>query len=263
MAMKALLFFTALFAIEAKKVAIIGGGISSSVFAKYLADYDTNCTLESIVIYDPLPIGQAVNVTQKADADWQGSGVTTLELEDGTVVELGASVAFNGFRLLVDMLNGDDSIVIGTAHNTGQPEKDDTTDGIGIYNGDGVWSLLTSNTSSFVSRLKMLWRYNVDLWTMSRASATAEIGLERIHRWLNSTYPTTFFESPDEMWHAAGLRAPAHMSFDAFLDAIGLPEELPWWRRYLPYQGSLRAELLSAINLCNYNQANSQVNGMS
>ena len=68
-------------------------------------------------------------------------------------------------------------------------------------------------------------------------------------------------ESPDELWEEVGWLQPDHMSFDAFLDALGLPEELPWWRQYLPYQGSLRAELLTAINLCNYNQANSQVNG--
>jgi hypothetical protein len=52
-----------------------------------------------------------------------------------------------------------------------------------------------------------------------------------------------------------------HMSFDDFLDVIGLPEELPRWWLYLPFQGSLRAELMMAINLCNYNQPNSQVHG--
>lgn len=257
-----LIFFSLLLTTHAKKVAIIGGGISGTFAAKYLADYDTNCTLKSISIFDPLPIGQQTFTTTKPEEDWQGSRVASLELEDGSIVELGASVAFNGFRLVMDMINGDDSVVIGEAHNAGLTRKNDTTrDGIGIYDGNGAWSLLTSNTPSFLSKLKLVWRYNVDFYKMWTASATAQRGLQRIQRWLNSTYPTTFFESPDEMWDAAGLLKPAHLSFDAFLDAIGLPEQLPWWRQYLPYQGSLRAELLTAINLCNYNQANSQVNG--
>jgi prenylcysteine oxidase/farnesylcysteine lyase len=247
-------------AAEAKKVAIIGGGVAGTFAAKYLADYDKACTLESITIFDPMPIGEATLVDQEGDVDWQGSRVSSLELKDGTVVELGASVAIKDFRLLVQMLEGDPTLKMGKAHTTGK-EDDTRNDGIGIYDGDGTWSLLTSNTPSILSELKMLFRYNVDLWTMSRAAKTVQIALARIHAWLDSDYPTTFFESPDEMWNASGLWHPAHMSFDAFLDAIGLPQELPWWRSYLPYQGSLRAELLTAINLCNYNQGNSQVNG--
>lgn len=259
---RALVFAFLLLSARAKRVAIIGGGISGTFAAKYLTDYDTNCSLESITILDPLPIGQATSVTSKPETDWQGSRVASLELQDGSIVELGASVAFHGFRLVMDMIHADDSVVIGQAHNAGLTRVNDTTrDGIGIYNGNGAWALLTSNTPSFLSKLKLLWRYNVDLFIMSRAADTAERGLQRIQKWLNSTYPTTFFEAPDEMWNAAGLLKPAHLSFDEFLDALGLPHELPWWRRLLPYQGSLRAELLTAINLCNYNQANSQVNG--
>lgn len=247
-------------ATEAKRIAIIGGGISGTFAAKYLADYDINCTLESITIFDPMPIGEITRVDQEGNIDWQGSRVASLVLKDGTVVELGASVAISDFRLLVQMLEGDPTLKMGKAHTPGY-EDNKRKDGIGIYDGDGSWPLLTSNTPSFLSKLKMLFRYNVDLWTMSRAAKTTVIGLARIHQWLDSNYPSTFFESPDEMWNASGLLRPAHMSFDDFLDAIGLPEELPWWRSYLPFQGSLRAELLMAINLCNYNQANSQVNG--
>lgn len=258
-----LLFISLLLTSHAKKIAIVGGGISGTFAAKYLADYDQNCTLDSISIFDPLPIGEPTKVTQKGDVDWQGSRVASLELEDGSVVELGASVAFDGFQLVMEMIRADDTIVIGEAHNAGPARVNDTTrGGIGIYNGNGVWSLLTTYTSTTFSSILLLWRYNVDFYKMYRASGTAQRGLQRIQKWLNSTYPTTFFESPDEMWEAGGLLKPAHLDFDTFLDAIGLPQELPWWRRYLPYQGSLRAELLTAINLCNYNQANSQVNGL-
>jgi prenylcysteine oxidase/farnesylcysteine lyase len=77
-----------------------------------------------------------------------------------------------------------------------------------------------------------------------------------------SKSPDTFYESPDDIWEAIGLVNLVHSSFDELLDALGLEKELSWWRKLLPYQGSLRSELLTAINLVNYNQDNSQVNGL-
>ena len=47
-----------------------------------------------------------------------------------------------------------------------------------------------------------------------------------------------------------------HNSFD------DIPLEVPWYRSFFPYQGSLRKELLTAINLVNYNQDNSQANAL-
>jgi hypothetical protein len=93
---------------------------------------------------------------------------------NGAVVELGASVAISDFRLLIKMLAGDPTLKMGKAHTPGY-EDNIRNSGIGIYDGDGAWSLLTSNTPSFLSKLKMLLHYNINLWTMSHTTKTAEI----------------------------------------------------------------------------------------
>ena len=68
---------------DAKRVAIIGGGVSGTFAAKYLADYDEDCDVESITIFDPMPIGEPVKVNQQQGEDWQGSRVASLQLDDG------------------------------------------------------------------------------------------------------------------------------------------------------------------------------------
>jgi hypothetical protein len=93
---------------------------------------------------------------------------------NGAVVELSASVAISDFRLLIKMLAGDPTLKMGKAHTPGY-EDNIRNSGIGIYDGDGAWLLLTSNTPSFLSKLKMLLHYNIDLWTMSHTTKTAEI----------------------------------------------------------------------------------------
>ena len=77
----------------AQKIAVIGGGISGTFTSKYLVDFDREkCRLDSITIFDPHPIGQATPLQEQPNEEWQGSRVAALELEDGKVVELGASV---------------------------------------------------------------------------------------------------------------------------------------------------------------------------
>ena len=122
---------------NAYRVAIIGGGISGTFAAKYLAEYDVHhrsssppgadadadadggadtiirdCLLDEIVVYDisPPPASFAHgNYTDTVDTvdssskahhsssdprphNWQGSRVSSITLQDGSVVELGASI---------------------------------------------------------------------------------------------------------------------------------------------------------------------------
>ena len=119
---------------NAYKVAIIGGGISGTFTAKYLAEYDANhqsssndddsrdCLLDEIVVYDvsPPPPGfkndddndndgistnsnkeQSSTSTKKLQSsseprpsNFQGSRVSSIKLQDGSVVELGASIIY-------------------------------------------------------------------------------------------------------------------------------------------------------------------------
>lgn len=245
-----------------RRVAVIGGGISGSFFAKYLSEYDEgSCALTKVTLFDPFPMGESTTTTED---DWQGSRVASTILSDGSVVDMGASVFYSGFRLLVEMIKGDASLVIGEAFNTGKKatKPEGLRSGLGIYGGNGLWHLLTANSPSFINNLKLLWRYNIDFYHISSATNRVENSFSRIHKLLKSTHISTFYKSPDQMWNDVGLIKPAHVSFDVFLDSLGLSRELSWWRQYLPYQGVLRDELMTAINLCNYNQGNSQVNGL-
>ena len=116
---------------NAYKIAIIGGGISGTFSAKYLAEYDVNhrstpgdtrdCLLDEIDVYDVSPPPFADTHAEKISEDgvqmqsssadprptnYQGSRVSSITLQDGSVVELGASIIYEGNRLVIDMMNG-------------------------------------------------------------------------------------------------------------------------------------------------------------
>mmetsp|Transcript_26408 Transcript_26408/g.40028 ORF Transcript_26408/g.40028 Transcript_26408/m.40028 type:complete len:561 (-) Transcript_26408:426-2108(-) len=248
-----------------KRIAVIGGGISGAFASKYLAEYDKGCALQQITIFDPLTLGEQTTII--SSAEWQGSRVSSVRLRDNSVVEIGASVFYSGFHLIMEMIEGDDSLEVGIAFNTGSTKTlhKDLRRGMGIYNGYGDWPFLTSNFSKWYSLMLMAWRYNIDLYRVFSATDKVEYAFKIIHNLLLSEHETTFFENAAEMWDAVGLLKPAHGSFDDFLDAIavcGSKNRLPWWRQMLPYQGCIREELLAAVTLCNYNQAPSSVNGL-
>jgi len=86
-----------------------------------------------------------------------------------------------------------------------------------------------------------------------------------IYELLDSDAPATFaMENADAIWEAVGLRKLSLVSYDEFLDAIGVcRDELPWWRSMLPFQGCIRSELLSAVTINTYNQEVTRMNGLS
>jgi len=264
--------------VKGQKIAIIGSGVSGSFTAKYLVDYDTECSLEQIDIFDVvLPpveevgLGEHNNNNHKTTDEltsseyFQGGRVASLKLGDGTIVELGASVAFDGFYFVSQMLK-QAKIQTGRPFHTGTIHDLQTTQdlriGMGIYNGNGDFPLLTSKIkSSWWKLLTFLYRYNVDLVRLKSATDRMLPSYYSIHHMLESDRDDSFFESPDEMWQKVGLSKAVHATFEELLDALGIPNELQWWRKWLPYQGNLREELLEAATLCNYNQELSKVNG--
>lgn len=239
---------------DAVKVAVVGGAVSGSFVSKYLADYDLNCSaIDSVTVFEPVT-AQLVDVTTPPDDDWQASRVQSLRLKDGTIAELGASIAFKEFHLVNEMIRNDpDHLIAGPPFNTGSNETDDKLrKGMGIYSGNGEWSLLTSN--KYINKIILMWRYGFDLVRVSRVCDQMLDAFAKLPALMNNNDPETFFRSPDEVWESIGLRQAVHISFDDFLDSIGVPREFPRWRELLPYQKSLRKELLTAINLVNYNQ---------
>ncbi|KAL7548998.1 hypothetical protein ACHAWF_012263 [Thalassiosira exigua] len=305
---------------EGYKVAIIGGGISGTFAAKHLADYDANhrsvdesgqrrdCLLDEIAVYDvsPPPAGFSDESQSARDGDdkqtakglqstadprppgRQGSRVSSVVLGDGSVVELGASIIYDGNRLVVDMMNGDPgrlrkSKPMGTGVNetaaTSARKKAPT--GLGIYHGRGRWLLSTAWLSSYpkflqslLKPLYLLWRYNVDYWRLRSSVKQTVRAFDLIYDLMNDTkHDVTYFQSPMEMWDAMGLRSLSEVSFHDVLDAVGICRDKSLesdggsegsgrsWRELLG-TGCLRGELVTTMSINNYNQDPGQLNGL-
>jgi prenylcysteine oxidase/farnesylcysteine lyase len=246
---------------RAQQVAIIGGGISGSFTARYLAEYDKECKIKNITIFEAGIVDRPIFSTDLTDAEFQGSRVSCFQLKDGRTIELGASIGYKGFHLVLEMIHGDEEIKIGEPFTTGKADES-LPDGLGIYNGQGLWSLITSSVPKLLRKFQIAGRYGMDLIRVSKASQAAQEKFARLPALLKSNHPDTFYQSPEEVWQAVELDKVALASFDQLLDALGVGKDVSWLRSYLPYQGALRSELLEAMNLVNYNQGNDQVNGL-
>lgn len=248
--------------VHAQRIAVIGGALSGSFFTKYLVDHDNNCSIDSITVFESVPVKGHIKPTEVVNEDWQGSRVASIQLEDGSVVEVGASIAYKGFHLIIDMLKNDPEIQIGPPFNLGTVEDNGLRTGFAINDGPGRWPLSTSNMSGLLVKLLLMWRYNFDLINVKRATDHTLSAFADLKFLLDSTDPETFYASPDEIWDALGLLKVAHNSFDMLLDLLKVHRDVSGLRRLIPYQGSLRNELLLAANLNNYNQNLSEVNGL-
>mmetsp|Transcript_6088 Transcript_6088/g.7873 ORF Transcript_6088/g.7873 Transcript_6088/m.7873 type:complete len:573 (+) Transcript_6088:112-1830(+) len=258
-----LFLFIFLSVARSQKVAIIGEGIGGSFTAKYLADYDEDCRLEDITIFEAVPIEGPVSVDDASDRGWQGSRITSLKLKDGTNIELGASIAHNGFTLVLDMIRDDpDNLEISAPFATGLDE-DDTERSMGIYVGHKQWAFRTWSGWKLLNKLTLVLRYNYDLVKIAKITSQAEAAfVSLLPELLSSTEKGTFFQSPEQIWNRLGLLKAVMTPFSKLLDAAKIYAELPYWRSFLPFQGSLRLELLTAINLVNYNQDIDEINGL-
>jgi len=247
------------------RIAIIGGGISGTFTAKYLAEYDVgtsrDCSLDEIVVYDVSPPPPPRDEQAQTDGDtgtiqsssdprpkhWQGSRVSSITLSDGSTIELGASIIYSGNQLVVDMIQGDkEYLVKGKPMSTGKTQSKDTSannkqeammaqepSGFGIYHGNQEWLLKPSPFSSYplflqsiLKPLYFIWRYNIDLFRLRQAVQRAIHAFDIVYELLNDTSSeVTYFESPMEMWEAIGLRSAAGITFHDFLDGLGLSRD--------------------------------------
>jgi len=251
----------------------IGGTFAANFLSKFNSD---SCGLGSVVIFDPHPIGIDNIINKNTDKNWQGSRVSSVTLSDGTIVEVGASIAFTGNRYLREMAEADPKIKIvppfynpDVKKSTEKSGEERTLpDGFGVWN--GAQSLIpefivnTFESSSWSTKMRLLYRYNFDLLRLTNIVNKALKSFDLIYEYLESNEPQTFFDSSKDMWKAVGFQDFIKISFDEFLDKMNISSQktLALWRRILPHQGNLRDELLTAVNLCNYNQENSNLNGL-
>jgi prenylcysteine oxidase/farnesylcysteine lyase len=189
---------------------------------------------------------------------------------------------------------------IGVPYTTGNTTIDtyihDPTS-MGIYNGNGTWKVLlvSSTVPIYLRNYYLLLRYSWDLITVSRLCQYVQKQYNRLPMLLNQTHDF-FMDSPQQLWDHLQLYHPyITQSFDTYLDSQGISPystttNAPTttgtttpiiirilnsiyrtirntitsvWYRVLPFQGSIRSELLNSINIVNYNQNNTQINAMT
>ena len=217
--------------------------------------------------------------------NWQGSRVSSIIVKD-TVIELGASVIFDGNKLVVDMMADDpDNLVRDDPMGSiKQEEEGNGAYGFGIYHGNKEWLLKTNNFINYPTFLRkmlliitFLWRYNLDYFRLQNAVKRAVHAFDIVYGLLADTKnELTYFESPMELWEAIGLRSAAAMSFHDLLDGLGLYRDgsleiqettevnNSWWnwRQWLPGMGCMRSELLTAMTINTYNADLHEMNGL-
>ena len=271
------------------RIAVIGGGISGSFVTKYLTDYDTDCSLD-ITVFDPPP-----------SEDHQGSRVASHVLPDGTVVEKGAFIVFGGNRLVNEMIEGsvaaaaasspggdddDDRILRKTKPHSDGVDSDDPEirTGLGVFDGidkaratgggeapgKTAFPILLNGMTVEEQTSFMLWRYNLDLYRIDRATKAAAESFDAIYGLLSNTDDaSSFFDSPNDIWEALGLSHLANVSFADYLEEIGAGPSVAWWRRLLefstlvPQQGIVGTEFYEPINICNNNQVNAEMTALA
>lgn len=254
---------------QRNSVAIVGGSISGTFSARYLADYDTDCSL-SIVLFEPTEsLASLTTISEEASqTSYQTSRVASIQIptrEDGgtDIVEAGASVFYSTSYLVQEMIHNDADLQLQVVNRTTN---------MGVYEGNGKWPLLMTNppdiTGGRISqmtwrKLLLVGRYSWELVGVIRQCQIVLNGLARIPLLLQSLEEDSFFDSPLSLWEASGLAQIVSMPWEAFLARHGVGKTVSWLRSLLPYQGSLRNELLTALSLAFYNQDNSQLNALA
>jgi prenylcysteine oxidase / farnesylcysteine lyase len=239
-----------------------------------------------------------MNITTTTAAAAANDGVDTAEVETNTtssttasttsstiVIEVGASILHRDFHHVIEMIQNDTSIQIGVPFTTGDDSIDNQMNdpsSLGIYNGYGQWPVLTTLIPVYLRKAYFLLRYNLDLIKLSTACDRVNRRFNQLPAMLaNSDNHSYFFDSPQQIWETINAYNAVQHSFDHVLDVLGISSSIPLtsssigitsrirrlisslWYQYIPYQGSIRSELLTAINLVNYNQNNTQISGMT
>ena len=277
----------------------VTGALTSKYLADYdvSCHLATLSVFEALPIQAPVDIIRPSSSSWNKDDEslvlvGQGTRVRTARLSDahGILVEAGASIGFRDFHLILDLIRNDpDFLQIGPPFNIGPEAQavgdDPLRQGLGVYRGGAdeggrqrnPWSLNTAHVPTGVvvaqwllptwatsawTKACLVWRYGWELRHVSKLTSHVLQRFAQLPSLLdNVNDPTTYYDSPLDVWKAVQLDSLVHTSFDAVLDAIGVPSDLPVWRQWLGH-GSIREELLTAINLVNYNQNNANVNGI-
>jgi len=240
---------------RSRRIAVIGGGVGGTFVSRYLVDYDNSCHIESLTLFDPTFRSHVDGAVNQEDVNkvstLQGGRVSTKILNDGTAVELGASILYSGNKLVSDMVDADPDLI----RTYPEPKA------FGVWDGEDFTINSNRKTARSFS-IRLAYRYNFDIFRMNQAVEKAIDSFDKIYGLLEN--PSSFYPlSADEIWDAVGLLSIARMNFEKYLDSIDLGKD-DFFAKILSNFGFgvLRKELITSANLSNYNQKNSELNGL-
>jgi prenylcysteine oxidase / farnesylcysteine lyase len=171
------------------RIAVIGGALSGSLTAKYVAEWDASCRVSSITVFESVPIqspvavgagsskistsrGGSVDNDNDTDKDKddvrlqkqdQGTRVQTVRVvtadddddaSEGALVEVGASIGYKEFHLILEHIRADpDHLKLVPPFSTGTQQH-----GVGEEGGGGGGS--SGSTMSYLPLYRGLGIYN-------------------------------------------------------------------------------------------------------
>ena len=245
-----------------------------------------------------IPIDTDTDTNTDTNTDATTTTATASNNTTKITIEIGASILYRGFHHVMEMIQQDpqQTLQIGVPYTTGntyidQQIQDPTS--MGMYHGDGIWKLLlvTSLLPKYWWNYYLVLRYSWDLVTVSNICQSIQQQYNRLPYLFNQTHDY-FMDSPRDIWESLQLYDPyITTSFDFYLDTRGISPYsttgtstsstttttnivstiyrtirntiTSLWFYLLPFQGSIRSELLTSINLANYNQNNTHINAVT
>jgi prenylcysteine oxidase / farnesylcysteine lyase len=173
------------------RIAIVGGALSGSLTAKYVAEWDASCQVASITVFESIPIQSPIDVgssiSDNSDNDKddvmqqdQGTRVQTVRVatddNNGALVEVGASIGYKDFHLILEHIRSDpEHLKMVPPFSTGStPKPEDDAGGkegspsstsyvLPLYQGLGIYDGRATNAAEEVN----------PIWSLNTASVFA------------------------------------------------------------------------------------------
>ena len=280
-----------------------GSGITGSFVTKYLIDlYLTNnddddvCSsnrFQSLTLFDPTTLTELTKTEdkmtrqdiQKQQQQRQQHGRNWIlsyplqfhETKPKIVVELGDHGIFSQTLspLVMDMIKSgnltlEKPIEIGY-HSSSTVDRrinhnHNNHHGMMVHHGSGQIAFNVSNSVDVKAiQNAFLWRYNIDLYIVSRLASRIKNKFEEASvRLRNFQKDEYYYDSPTAIWQDVDIQGLLQVSMESLLDKYLVNNELSWIRQYiLPGQGSFRQEILSSIVELLFHQSLSDVPALS
>lgn len=165
-------------------------------------------------------------------------GRTSSATIDGEIIELGASIAYQGNRYVLEMA--------GAAGLTTSPPPRSQSGLFALFDGEEL--VFRQSPWSFITLIKMLWHYGLAPWRYRSAAGAMATAFEKVYSLQDNG---TYFETPVALLRAMGMYDLTQVNFKEYIvDEMGS-------------YGSFASEFVTAAGLVNYNQNTLELNALA